>query len=1130
MLRFFIVKSAIIGNNQTDDLIYTNSFDEYGTTTGYFMAYNLRRKLTTVTTLTGTLVLLLAHITFGRASYASGECSDTIARVVSVQGTVELQRTQETGWQSVEIETQVCAGDRIRVRHHSRAALRLVNDSMLRLDQKTTVTFPASQENQSLSIMDLINGAIHIITRTPRPFKVNTPFMNAGVEGTEFYVRVDQHNTEIVVYEGRVTATNQYGRIMLADLEKAVAVKNQPPRKTIIINPINAVQWTLHYPMIIEYWLADNSNKSSIAHGIAKSARLLAVGSINEAQAAIAKVLETEPDNSDAYALQAIIALNLNNTATASELAKLALELDQASAAAKLAYSYVQQAHFEIEEALATMLEAITLDSNNVLLKARLAELQMSDNQLDEALETAKVAVRQNPAIPRTQTILGFAYLTKMKISKAKAAFTEAIKLDQSDPMPRLGLGLALIRKGHLETGRIELEIAASLDPASSLIRSYLGKAYFEERRYTLSDQQFGMAKTRDPNDPTPWLYDAIQKQTQNQPIEALRSIQKSIDLNDNRAVYRSRLLLDQDEAARGSSLSRIYDNLGFEKRAIMQTAQSLSLDPSNHSAHRFLSDIYVNIPRHEIARVSELLQAQLMQPINTNPVQPNLAVADLNIITNTGPTVVGFNEFAPLMERERPQFVASGIVGSHSTFGNEIVFSQLHDKTSISLGQFHYQSNGFRPNNSQNHDVLNAFIQHAFTPEFNVQAEVRTRDTEHGDLLLDFNPKVFNPGFSRKIQEDVARIGTKYELTADQDLIVSGKYINRSEHLNSSRLDNEGFQFEAQHLWRHENLNTVLGGGVYEFDQVFETANNNRSSGQLNRENIYIYTNLNYFRNLDLTLGVSYDAFSYTIDNLKKDVVNPKFGLQWNIVKNLRLRGAYFETSKSHLIAQQTLEPTQIAGFNQFFDDINGSITQRMGIGLDYHYSHVLYGGVEASKRIVRVPQLLLFVDPFFQKQREQLYRSYLYWTPHKYWAVKGEFKFEQFKRNPTDPSLLAEEPTRIRTFNVPVSVEYFHPSGFFSGLTGTFVRQNLTRLSDFGNENQRSPRATRSGIDSFFLLDAFIGFRLPNRRGIISLEGKNLLDSDFYFRNINFYQSEAVAPRFIPDRTIFARLTLNF
>ncbi|MBK9662939.1 MAG: hypothetical protein IPO71_07790 [Nitrosomonas sp.] len=85
------------------------------------------------------------------------------------------------------------------------------------------------------------------------------------------------------------------------------------------------------------------------------------------------------------------------------------------------------------------------------------------------------------------------------------------------------------------------------------------------------------------------------------------------------------------------------------------------------------------------------------------------------------------------MMERSKPQLVASGIVGSNGTLGNEMVFSKFNERTSISLGQFHYETNGFRTNNDQNHDILNAFVQHAVTSKLNVQAELRTRSTDHG-------------------------------------------------------------------------------------------------------------------------------------------------------------------------------------------------------------------------------------------------------------------------------------------------------------------------------------------------------------------------------------------------------------
>lgn len=116
--------------------------------------------------------------------------------------------------------------------------------------------------------------------------------------------------------------------------------------------------------------------------------------------------------------------------------------------------------------------------------------------------------------------------------------------LDQAAPLPRLGLGLAKIREGHLLDGGRELEIAASLDPNNATVRSYLGKTYYEEKRTPLDEREYNVAKQLDPKDPTPYFYDAIAKQTTNRPVEALQDLEKAIELNDNRAVYRSELLL----------------------------------------------------------------------------------------------------------------------------------------------------------------------------------------------------------------------------------------------------------------------------------------------------------------------------------------------------------------------------------------------------------------------------------------------------------------------------------------------------------------------------------------------------------------------------------------------------------
>ncbi len=324
------------------------------------------------------------------------------------------------------------------------------------------------------------------------------------------------------------------------------------------------------------------------------------------------------------YALRAIIALVENDAPHGLSDASRAVELAPRSAAAKIALSYVQQAEFQLEAAHATIAQAVEDEPQNALAWARLAETWLALGDIERALVAAEHAGRLQPELERVQTVLGFTALAAFKTTRAKHAFERAIALDSSSPLAWLGLGLAEIRAGQLSQGRADLEYSVSLDPINALLRSYLGKAYFEEARNTLATEQFSRAEQIDPRDPTPYFYSAILKQSENRPVEALRDLNTSVRLNDNRAVYRSRALLDQDLAARGTSLARIYDDLGFSQLGVNEAAQSLSLDPANAAAHRFLADSYRSLRRRESARVSELLQAQLLQGINLNPVQPS--------------------------------------------------------------------------------------------------------------------------------------------------------------------------------------------------------------------------------------------------------------------------------------------------------------------------------------------------------------------------------------------------------------------------------------------------------------------------------------------------------------------------
>ena len=420
------------------------------------------------------------------------------------------------------------------------------------------------------------------------------------------------------------------------------------------------------------------------------------------------------------------------------------------------------ESNFDLEGALESLKQAVQVNPNNALAWARLSELYLSFARLGEALEAAQRAVALDPNLARTQMVLGFAYLTQVNTTESKRAFERSIELDQAGYLSRLGLGLAKIREGDLTEGRREIEIAASLDPNNSLVRSYLGKAYYEEKRIPLDEREYAIAKELDPNDPTPWFYDAIGKQTTIDRWRRYRTY-KAIELNDNRVVYRSRLLLDSDLAARSASLAQIYSDLGFENFALVEGWNAVNVDPSNFSAHRLLADTYANVPRHEIARVSELLQSQLRQPINITPIQPRLGESNLFLISAQGPAALSFNEFNPLFTRNGIALQTSGLAGEHSTFGGEGVLSGIYQKASFSLGGFHYQTDGFRTNANQDDSIGNAFVQLELTPQTSIQAEYRYRNNERGDVLQRFFLTDLFPGERNTEERHTARFGARH-------------------------------------------------------------------------------------------------------------------------------------------------------------------------------------------------------------------------------------------------------------------------------------------------------------------------------------------------------------------------------
>jgi hypothetical protein len=170
------------------------------------------------------------------------------------------------------------------------------------------------------------------------------------------------------------------------------------------------------------------------------------------------------------------------------------------------------------------------------------------------------------------------------------------------------------------------------------------------------------------------------------------------------------------------------------------------------------------------------------------------------------------------------------------------------------------------------------------------------------------------------------------------------------------------------------------------------------------------------------------------------------------------QIRAAVFRWVKPALAANRTLEPTQVAGFNQVFDDVNGDESWRWGGGFDWRATKQLFFGAEATWRDLNVP-FILPDTAVFESWREKVDRAYVY---DIFAAREGFF---------TD---LSSTPKNLKTFSIPVAARYFAQNGFFAGFTITYVDQNVVRTPE------AKSLGFSDGQDNFVIVDAGLGWRI--------------------------------------------------
>jgi len=318
----------------------------------------------------------------------------------------------------------------------------------------------------------------------------------------------------------------------------------------------------------------------------------LLVGKVDEARTRLEAVPELSPIAPLAQALLSQIHLVQNRKEPALKQATAALSRSPNSPAALLSFALVKMASFDLPGATPYLEKAIQADPGFVPAYVYLAKIWLGSEYLGRAQKTIDQALHLAPPDAQVLSLAGFVRLAYRDYGEAFKLWNRALNADSGFGEPHLGLAIHHFRHREFSRGLEEMLTATLLDPRVASFQTEQGKALYQARAFDRALEVYDYAKTLDPQDPTPYFYKGIALSDLNRPGEAIQEINKSIELNDNVAMFRSRSLLDQDRAVRNYSLARAYQQLGLTEWAFSKAVTAVKYQPTNSSAHLFLRDI----------------------------------------------------------------------------------------------------------------------------------------------------------------------------------------------------------------------------------------------------------------------------------------------------------------------------------------------------------------------------------------------------------------------------------------------------------------------------------------------------------------------------------------------------------
>ncbi len=1235
-----------------------------------------------------TVLLFLFFVVFQCCRAGFSKASDIPAgRLINPQGFVAILLAGKASWEEALNGRDLFAGDSVKTGQDSRVSILCIDETQLKLNENTVVvlkssapsarmgvTFPATQRDAGASLYEVPAGEIWLRNKNEKArFEVQTPAVTAAIRGTEFNLKVDRAGaTSLVLLDGKLTLANPQGQIDLDPGEEGLAEVGRAPVKRVVLQPKDAVQWSLYYPGIFSYrdiplgahaagpqpgspleppdrgpgqaaaagqrsmpgnaqafydrgdldssereanealardpengqalvilgWISlqrqdpqkatayfERARKRNALPGLTVSGLALAgyrtgdavgayklmtaelkngppssltlvmsgyfsmlAGKIDEAKALLTDSRISGRESAIAHSLLSQIYLIQNSKEQASGEAAIAMRENGESPMVRMTAALVKISYFDLPEARRLLEESLAADPHFLEAYVYLARLWLGADYLDRAWAIISKALEISKTDSEVLSLAGFIRLGYRDYDKAFKLFTEAVKNNPGFGEPHIGLANIAFRNRNFTHGLTEMLTATLLEPRVSLYQSSLGKALYQTRSFDKALEVYDYAKTLDPNDPTPYLYKGIALSDLYRPGEAIQEINKSIELNDNTAVFRSRLMLDRDLAVRNTDLALSYSQLGLGDWSFSKALTAVKDDPLNPSAHLFLSSAFASTRQNVGASGSELLLYELLAPANEN-----------TFIASTSYKT----DYTPMFEMPYARVQANASVGAwanHDAPIQNYAIEALGGWPGFALDAYGaYQADpGFRKTNDNTENIF-GFAQGKYEPtikdsfyanytynkvlwgdtgnpdDFSYKNDPNLRNTTNNDFveagyIHRFSPEAVFIGYFHWGNEDwLTRDSYSYLISGYPTL--ENTYRNAIQDFNNVQLQQQlkvgdhtfiaGFDYFTGYLVYYYRDSYVVFDPLFPYNIIYKYNFISQYNPPDRVTSIYVRDYWRICPQLLVELGISGDSVSSHRfdfpDPISSTTANPLVGIDYEIDKSNTLRLAYQGYVNGHSLLSGSLAPSEVAGFPSQVNADDGSKVKELGLAWESQWDQKTFTVFRLTAHRIDNPQYDVHSNMIDSRSER----------------VEGSFSVNRLLTSSLGLSAgvagklvsLEAPPNTFVTgdFNEiagSVALSYMRPSGWFASIKDTVVSQDLGRLSD------KSAAQTQADLGNpFNLVDVSFGKYFDNKRGFAALTITNIFNQHFY------YQTEPVELfAFYPDRAVMFSVGLYF